>query len=87
MATHRLTDIHRTALALLQANRAGDRAAVESVLAMLAEDDVVDFLEALANIANFALASDPRNGWQAFVDSYAASMDQVEATLDGKTDT
>ena len=87
MTSHRLVDIRRTALALAQATRTGDRLAQADVLAMLTEDDALEFLAALANMVHLAFAADPRQGWQTFIDSYGASLDQVDAKLQGKTDT
>ena len=88
MATHRLTEINRIAMAVLQANKTGDRAGLVAVLSQLKEDkDVVDFLDALANMVHFALAQDPSKGFQAFIDAYGASMDQVDAKLDEETST
>jgi hypothetical protein len=86
MATKQV-DIHRTALALIQANKAGDVKAVTAVLSMVEEDEVEAFLAALANMVYYALACDPDKGWDAFVERYAASLDEVEAKLQGKNDT
>jgi hypothetical protein len=89
MATHKLVDIQRTALAFVQAQRTGDRDGMFALLAQVAEDEkeFMEFFAALANMVPYALACDPRTGWQAFIDAYAASMDQVEATLDAEKDT
>jgi hypothetical protein len=89
MASNKIIEAHRTAVAFVQAQRAGDREGMRALLAMVAEDEkeFMEFFAALANMVGYALASDPRQGWQGFVDAYAASMDQVEARLDAETDT
>lgn len=89
MATHKLVEVQRTALAFVQAQRTGDREGMFALLAQVAEDEqeFMEFFAALANMVPYALACDPRTGWQAFVDSYAAAMDRVEAKLDEETDT
>lgn len=84
MAMKKGVDEHRTALALVQAAKTGDVNAVRAVVGMLEdEDQFVGFLTALATMVFYAHDCDPRRGWKAFVDAYAASLDQVEAKLDG----
>ena len=74
-------DIHRTALALIQANTAEDEAAVIAVLNMVQESEIGEFLVALAEMVHYAHSCDPADGWTDFTDRYAAALDEAEAQI------
>lgn len=72
-------DQHRTALALISANRAGDVDGVISVLGMVTEDELTEFLIALCDTVHVAFEADPAQGWDAFVARYQAAIDAADA--------
>lgn len=82
MATNPGVDLHRTALALVQANKAQDTDAVIAVLAMVKAHHVGTFLAALADMVHYAHACDPADGWEDFTERYSAALDVADAISD-----
>lgn len=80
MATKNDFEVARTALALVQANKAEDEAAILAVLSMVRESEIGDFLVALAEMVHFAHGCDPGAGWEAFSQGFAAAIDRAEAS-------
>jgi hypothetical protein len=87
MTTKQGIDIHRTALALIQANKARDTEACVALLTMVQGPDADLLLCALANMVHVAFGCNPVEGWDAFMERYADAIEQEEAKLRRKTDT
>ena len=81
MATNTGVDLHRTALALVQANKTQDTEGVIAVLAMVKESEIGVFLAALADMVHYAHACDPADGWEDFTERYSAALDVADSNL------
>ncbi|MEJ1113836.1 hypothetical protein WBN73_05535 [Paenarthrobacter sp. CCNWLY172] len=81
MATKNDFEVHRTALALVQANRANDEAGIIAVLSMVKESDIGEFVVALTELVSEAFNTAPSAGWEAFVSHYSAAIDTAESQI------
>ena len=78
MANKKGIDLHRTALALMQASKAEDTEGSFALLRMVQGPDADEFLIILAAMVHYAFTCDPAEGWDAFMKRYAADIDAAE---------
>lgn len=81
MATKEELDVHRIALALIQANRRDDEPGIFAALNMVKESDIGEFLVAITELVSVAFDTDPATGWDAFIAGHGAHIDRAEAEL------